>query len=122
MIAKPAKTLITSFNNYYTTGGIQPRETPSESLKLRTLVKIEHISPKLVHIIFLTPGGSGFGRGLTQGKCCAPHRTLVKILYKQSENFVEEAVINYKVVLSLNMRFRVQDNANICILRISRVY
>ena len=96
MIAKPAKTLIISFNNNrYTTGGIQPRETPSESLKLRILVKSQHISPKLVNIIFLTPGGSGLERGITQGKFCALHKTLVKILCKQSENFVEGAVINY---------------------------
>ena len=46
MIAKPAKTLIISFNN----------NTPSESLKLRILVKSEHISPKLVNSISLTPG------------------------------------------------------------------
>ena len=75
MITKPAKT-----------GGIQPRETPSESLKLRILVKNEHISPKLVNSIFLTPEGSRLERGITQGKFCAPHRTLEKILCKQSEN------------------------------------
>ena len=53
MIAKPVKTLIISSN---TTGGIQPRGTPSESLKLRILVKSEYISPKLVNSISLTPG------------------------------------------------------------------
>ena len=55
MIAKPAKTLIISFNNN-TPLGIQPREAPSESLKLRILVKSEHISPKLVNSISLKPG------------------------------------------------------------------
>ena len=88
---------------------IQPRETPSESLKLRILVKNEHISPRLVNSIFLTPGGSGLERGITQGKLCAPHRTLVKILCKQSENF-EGAVINYKVILSLSMRLQIVAN------------
>ena len=81
-------------------------ETPSESLKVRILVKREHISLKLVDIIFLTAGGSGLERGITQGKFCAPHRTLVKILCKQSENCVEGAVINYKVILSLSMRLQ----------------
>ena len=41
MIAKPAKPTIISFNDNYTPGGIQPRETPSESLKLKS----DHISP-----------------------------------------------------------------------------
>ena len=63
-------------------------------------MKNEHISPKLVNIIFLAPGGSRLERGITQGKFCAPHRTPVKILCKQLENFVEGAVINYKVILS----------------------
>ena len=70
-------------------------------------MKSEHISPKLVNIIFLTPGGSGLERGITQGKFCAPHRTLVKILCKQSENFVEGAVLNYKVILSLSTRLQI---------------
>ena len=38
------------------------------------------------------------------------HTTLVKILCKQSENFVEGAVINYKVILSLSMRFQIVAN------------
>ena len=97
MIAKLAKTLIISFNN----------NTPSESLNLRILVKSEHISPKLVNSIFLTPGGSGLERGITQGKFCAPHRTLMKILCKQSENFVEGSVINNTVILSLSMRLQI---------------
>ena len=109
MIAKPAKTLIISFNNN-TPLGIQPREKPSESLKLRNLVKSEYISPKLVNSISLTPGWSGLEKGITQGKFCAPHRTLVKILCKQSENFVEGAVINYKVILSLSMRLQIVAN------------
>ena len=72
MIAKPAKTPVISFNdNTPLPGGIQPRETPSESLKLRTLVENDHISPKLVNIIFLAPGGSRSERGITQGKFCA---------------------------------------------------
>ena len=61
-------------------------------------MKNEHISPKLVNSIFLTPGGSGLERGL------------VKILCKQSENFVEGAVINYKVILSLSMRLQIVAN------------
>ena len=73
-------------------------------------MKSEHISPKLVNSIFLTPGRSGLERGITQGKFCAPHRTLVKILCKQSENFVEEAVINYKLILSLSMRLQIVAN------------
>ena len=73
-------------------------------------MKSEHISPKLVNSIFLTPGGSGLERGITQGKFCAPHRTLVKILCKLSENFVEGAVINYKVILSLSMRLQIVTN------------
>ena len=73
-------------------------------------MKSEHISPKLVKIIFLTPGGSGLERGITQGKFCAPHRTMVKIICKQSENFVEGAVINYKVILSLSMRLQIVAN------------
>ena len=70
-------------------------------------MKSDHISPKLVNIIFLAPGGLGLERGITQGKFCAPHRTLVKILCKRSENFVEGAVINYKVILSLSMRLQI---------------
>ena len=73
-----------------TTGGIQPRGTPSESLKLRILVKKEHISPKLVNSIFLTPGGSGLERGITQGKFCAPHRTLVKIYANNRKTLLRE--------------------------------
>ena len=60
--------------------------------------------------IFLAPGGSGLERGTTQGKFCAPHRTLVKILCKQSENFVEGTVINYKLILSLSMRLQIMAN------------
>ena len=55
MIGKPAKTPIISFNN----------NTPLvefNSLKLRILGKSEHISPKLVNNIFLTPGRSGLER------------------------------------------------------------
>ena len=44
MIAKPAKIPIISFNNN-TPGGIQSRETPSESLKSSILLKSNHISP-----------------------------------------------------------------------------
>ena len=55
MIAKPAKTPIISPPDR-----IQHRRTPSGSLKLRILVKSDHISPKLVNIIFLAPGGSGW--------------------------------------------------------------
>ena len=73
-------------------------------------MKNEHISPKLVNSISLTPGWSGLERGITQGKFCAPHRTLVKILCKLSENFVEGAVINYKVILSLGMRLQIVAN------------
>ena len=73
-------------------------------------MKSEHISPKMVNIILLTPGGLGLERGITQGKYCAPHRTLVKILYKQSENFVEGAVINFKVIFSLSMRLQIVAN------------
>ena len=73
-------------------------------------MKSEHISPKLVNSISLTPGWAGLERGITQGKFCAPHRTLVKILCKQSENFVEGAVINYKVILSLSMRLQIVAN------------
>ena len=73
-------------------------------------MKSEHISPKLVNSIFLTPGRSGLERGITQGKFCASHRTLVKILCKQSENFVKGAVINYKVILSLSMRLQIVAN------------
>ena len=73
-------------------------------------MKNEHISPKLVNSIFLTPRGSGLERGIPQGKVCAPHRTLVKIICKQSENFVERAVINYKVILSLSMRLQIVAN------------
>ena len=73
-------------------------------------MKSEYISPKLVNSIFLIPGGSGLERGTTEGKFCAPHRTLVKILCKQSENFVEGAVINYKVILSLSMRLQIVAN------------
>ena len=67
-------------------------------------MKSEHISPKLVNSIFLTLGGPGLERGITQGKFCAPHRTLVKILCKQSENFVEGAVINYKSYYHLDYK------------------
>ena len=87
-----------------------PGKTPSETLKLRILVKSEQISPKLANSISLTPGWSGLERGITQGKFCAPHRTLVIILCKQSENFVEGAVINYKVNLSLSMRLQIVAN------------
>ena len=73
-------------------------------------MKNKHISPKLVNSIFLTPGGLGLERGISKGKLCAPHRTLVKILCKQSENFVEGAVINYKVILSLSMRLQIVAN------------
>ena len=73
-------------------------------------MKSEHISPKLVNSISLTPGLSGLERGITQGKFCAPHRTVVKILCKQSENFVKGAVINYKVILSLSMRLQIVAN------------
>ena len=104
MIAKSARTLIISVNINTPLMEIQPRETPSESLKLRILMKSERISHKLANVISLTPGGSGLERGITQGKFRAPHRTLVKILCKQSENFVEGAAINYKVIFSLSMR------------------
>ena len=73
-------------------------------------MKSEHISLKLVNIIFLTPGGSGLERGISQGKFGAPHRTVVKILCKQSENFVEVAFINYKVILSLSMILKIVAN------------
>ena len=63
-------------------------------------MKNEHISPKLVNSISLTLGGSGLERGIN----------LVKILCKQSENFVEGAVINYKVILSLIMRLQIVAN------------
>ena len=66
-------------------------------------MKSEYISPKLVNNISLTHGWSGLERGITQGKFCAPHRTQVKILCKQSGNFVEGAVINYKVILSCKL-------------------
>ena len=59
MIAKPAKTLIISFNNNIPLVESNP-------------VKSEHISPKLVNSIFLTPGRLGLERGITQGKFCAP--------------------------------------------------
>ena len=72
-------------------------------------MKSDHISPKLVNIIFLA-GGSRLEKGITQGKFCAPHRTLEKILFKQSENFVEGAIINYKVILSLSMRLQIVAN------------
>ena len=62
-------------------------------------VESDHISPKLVNIIFLAPpGGSRLEWGITQGEFCALHRNLVKILCKQWENFVEGAIINYKVI------------------------
>ena len=73
-------------------------------------MKNEYISPKLVNSIFLTSGGSGLERGIAQGKFYAPHSTLVKILCKKSENFVEGAVINYKVILSLSMRLQIMAN------------
>ena len=107
MIAKPAKTLI-SFNNNTPLVESNPGK-PSESLKLRILAKSEHISPKLMNIIFLTPGGSGLERAITRGKVYSPHKTLVKILCKQSENF-EGAVINYKVILSFRMRLQIVAN------------
>ena len=62
-------------------------------------MKSEHISPNRVNIIFLTPGGSGLERGITQGKFCAP-----------PENFIEGADINYKVILSLNVRLIIVAN------------
>ena len=73
-------------------------------------MKNEHISHKLVNSIFLKPGGSGLERGITQGKFCAPQRSLMKILCKQSENFVEGSVINDKVILSLSMRLQIVAN------------
>ena len=97
MIANPAKTPIISFNNNTPLVESNPGKHP---VKLRILVKSDHISPKLMNIIFLTPGGSRLERGITQGKFCVPHRTPVKVLCKQSENFGEGAVINYKVILS----------------------
>ena len=103
MIAKPAKTLIIPFNNNTPLSNPTQGNT-SESLKLSIVVKSEHISPKLVNIIFLAPGGSRLERGITQGKFCAPHRTLGEILCKQSENFVEGAIINYEVILLLSMK------------------
>ena len=68
------------------------------------------ISPKLVNNISLTPGWSGLERGITQGKFCATHRNLVNIICKQSENFVEGAIINYKVIFSLSMRLQIVAN------------
>ena len=46
---------------------------------------------------------------------CAPHRSPVEILCKQLENlstikFVEGAVINYAVILSLSMRLQIVAN------------
>ena len=73
-------------------------------------MKSDHISPKLVNIIFLAPEESRLQRGITQGKFSAPHRTPMEILCKQSENFVEGAVINYKVILFLNMRLQMVAN------------
>ena len=73
-------------------------------------MKSEHISPKVVISIFLAPGGSGLERGISQGKLCAPHRTLVKVLCKQSENFVEGAVIYYIEILLLSMRLQIVAN------------
>ena len=75
----------------------------------------EHISPKLVNSISLTPGCSGLERGITQGKFCAPHRSLVKIICKQSENFVEGSVINYKIIFSLSMRLQIVANHQDCL-------
>ena len=106
MIAKPAKTLIISFNN--NTPLVE--SNPGKVKLLRILVKHEHILLKLVNSIFLTTGGSRLERGITQGKSFAPHRTLVKILRKQSENFVEGSVINYNVILSLSMRLQIVAN------------
>ena len=64
MIAKPAKTPIISFNN--NTPLVESTQgTPGERLKLRIKMKSEHISPKLVNIISLTPEGSGLERGTT---------------------------------------------------------
>ena len=73
-------------------------------------MKNDHISPKLVNIIFLAPGGSRLERGITQGELCAPQRNPVKIQCKQSENFVEGAVIIYKVILSLSMIWQIVAN------------
>ena len=56
MRAKPAKIPIISFNNNTPLVGSNPGKH-SESLKLRILVKSDHISPKLVNIIFLVPPG-----------------------------------------------------------------
>ena len=68
----------------------------------------------LVNIIFVTPGVSVLERGITLGKFCAPHTTMVKILCKQSGNFVEGAVTNYKVILSLSMRLQIVANHQDC--------
>ena len=57
MTAKRAKTSIISFNNNTPLVESNPGETPIESLKLRILVKSDHISPKLVNIIFLGTWG-----------------------------------------------------------------
>ena len=75
-------------------------------------MKSDHISPKLVNIVFLAPGRSRLERGITQGKFRAPHRTPGKILCKQLKDlstikFVEGAVINYKVILSFSMRLQI---------------
>ena len=77
------------------------------TFKWQGTFQLLYYPPKLENIIFLTPGGSGLERGITQGKFCAPHRTLLKILCKQSENFVEGSVINYKVILLLSMRLQI---------------
>ena len=109
MIAKPAKTLMISFNN-----NIPLVESNHENTQWKS--KIEDPSEKQAYFtqtgdsIFLTPERSGLERGITQGRFCAPHRTLVKILCKQSENFVEGAVVHYKVILSISMRLQIVGN------------
>ena len=73
-------------------------------------MKSEHISPKLVNSIFLTPGGSGLERGLTQGNSVLHTEPWWKFYANNRENFVEGAIINYKVIFSLSMRLQIVAN------------
>ena len=71
-------------------------------------MKSDHISPKLVNIISLAPGGLGLECGITQGKFFVPHNPGED--YMPTIGKFEGPVINYKVILSLNMRSQIMAN------------